>query len=406
MSTFAFQAKTIQGKTIKGTIEAENDIEVRVKLKTRHLIPVKVTQQKSAALNAGSKNITLPWFKGVPAKELQAMTRQLSTLINSGIPILNGISILIGSTQNKNLKKALEDIARRIEDGSDLSDGLAAHPHIFDSSYIGMVRSGEKSGTLDTTFQDIATHIEKSEKIKGKIKSALWYPAIVVCISALVIGVMMVFVIPQFEELFASANMKLPAVTQMVLGLSHFISSYWYLIFAGIIGFGFACITFYKSKPGRKLVDTNLLKLPVFGQLIQKGCLARSCRTFASMLSSGVFALECLEISADTAGNYVIEKAFRDAKDFIVDGGSMTVPFSKNKYIPNMMVQMIGIGEQTGSLDALMTKLATFYEEEVEQLTSALLSLIEPLMIVFLGLIIGFIVVALYLPIFQIAEGF
>ena len=406
MSSFVFQAKTIQGKIIKGIIEAENDIEVRVKLKTQHLIPIKVTQKKSIASGSNSKGINFPWSGGVPPKELQAMTRQLSTLINSGIPILNGISILINSTQNRNLKKTLEDIARRIEDGSDLSDGLAAHPHVFDSSYIGMVRSGEKAGTLDTTFQDIATHIEKSEKIKGKIKSALWYPTIVVAMSALVIGVMMVYVIPQFEELFQQANMELPVVTLLVLNMSHFVSSYWYLIIFAIIAFVFAFITFYKSKPGRQLVDTNLLKLPVFGHLIQKGCLARSCRTFASMLSSGVFALDCLELSADTAGNYMIEKAFRDAKDFITEGGSMTVPFSKNKYIPNMMVQMIGIGEQTGSLDTLMAKLANFYEEEVEQLTSALLSIIEPIMIVFLGLIIGFIVVALYLPIFQIAEGF
>ncbi len=406
MPAFAFQAKTIQGKVIKGTIDAENDIEVRIKLKTQHLIPIKVTQKKSAIPGSGSKGITLPWFQGVPAKELQGMTRQLSTLINSGIPILSGISILKNSTQNKNLKDALSDIANRIEDGSDFSDALAAHPRIFDSSYVSMVHSGEKSGTLDVTFQDIAMHIEKSEKIKGKIKSALWYPVIVVLLSAVVIGVMMVYVIPKFEELFLQANMQLPAVTMMVLTLSHFIVDYWYLIIFGIAVAIFSFIAFYRSEKGRKIVDTGILQLPIFGPLIQKGCLARSCRTFASMLSSGVFALDCLEISADTAGNYMIQKAFRDAKNFIVEGGSMTVPFSKNKYIPNMMVQMIGIGEQTGALDTLMAKLANFYEEEVEQLTSALLSVIEPLMIVFLGLIIGFIVVALYLPIFQIAEGF
>ena len=406
MPAFAFQAKTIQGKVVKGTIDAENDIEVRVKLKTQHLIPIKVTQQKSAIPGSNSKGISLPWFKGVPAKELQAMTRQLSTLINSGIPILNGISILKSSTQNKNLRDALADIARRIEDGSEFSEALAAHPFIFDSSYVSMVRSGEKSGTLDVTFQDIAIHIEKSEKIKGKIKSALWYPAIVVILSAVVIGVMMVYVIPKFEELFLQANMTLPAVTMMVLLASHFVADYWYLIILAIIVAVFAFMAFYRSEKGRKIVDTSVLQLPIFGPLIQKGCLARSCRTFASMLSSGVFALDCLDISADTSGNYAIRKAFKDAKDFIVDGGSMTVPFSKNKYIPSMMVQMIGIGEQTGSLDTLMAKLATFYEEEVEQLTSALLSVIEPLMIVFLGLIIGFIVVALYLPIFQIAEGF
>ena len=406
MAAFAFQAKTIQGKTIKGTIEAENDIEVRVKLKTQHLIPIKVTQKKSIESSSGSKGITLPWGKGVPAKELQAMTRQLSTLINSGIPILNGISILKASTQNANLKTILENIAHRIEDGSDLSAALAAHSHVFDSSYVSMVRSGEKSGTLDVTFQDIAMHIEKAEKIKGKIKSALWYPVIVIIISAVVIGVIMVYVIPKFEELFMQANMQLPAVTMMVLTASHFVAGYWYLILFAIIVFIFGFMAFYKSQKGRKIIDTTLLQIPIFGPLIQKGCLARSCRTFASMLSSGVFALDCLDISADTAGNYMIEKAFKDAKEFIVDGGSMTVPFSKNKYIPNMMVQMISIGEQTGALDTLMAKLANFYEEEVEQLTSALLSIIEPLMIVFLGAIIGFIVVALYLPVFQMAEGF
>ena len=407
MAVFAFQAKTIQGKTIKGTLEAENDLEVRVKLKTQHLIPIKVTQTKSKiSSNSESKGISFSFSKGVPAKELQAMTRQLATLINSGIPILNGISILKGSAQNKNLKTILTDITHRIEDGSDFSAALAAHSHVFDSSYVSMVRSGEKSGTLDVTFQDIAVHIEKAEKIKGKVKSALWYPAIVVIISALVIGVIMVYVIPKFEELFLQANMQLPAVTMMVLGASHFIAGYWYLIILGIIVVIVSFIAFYRSEKGRRIVDTSVLKIPVFGPLVQKGCLARSCRTFASMLSSGVFALDCLDISADTAGNYVIQKAFKDAKEFIVDGGSMTVPFSKNKYIPSMMVQMIGIGEQTGSLDTLMTKLANFYEEEVEQLTSGLLSVIEPVMIVFLGLLIGFIVVALYLPVFQMAEGF
>ena len=222
----------------------------------------------------------------------------------------------------------------------------------------------------------------------------------------MVIGVIMVYVIPQFEELFLQADMELPAMTMMVLAMSHFVANYWYLIIFFIIACIFAFMQFYKSEKGRKIVDTNLLKMPVFGPLVQKGCLARSCRTFSSMLSSGVFALDCLDISADTAGNYVIQKAFKDAKEFVVEGGSMTVPFSKNKYIPAMMVQMIGIGEQTGSLDTLMTKLANFYEEEVEQLTGALLSIIEPVMIVFLGLVVGFIVVALYLPVFQIAEGF
>ena len=404
MPTFAFQAKTIQGKVVKGTLQAKDDTDARVQLKTQHLMPLKVKEKGDK--NPGLGSLTLPGTskkRGIPTKELQAMTRQFATLINAGIPILNSISILISSSKNKHLKSTLINVSDRIMNGSSLSDALSANSHIFDSVYVSMIRAGETAGFLDTSLQSIATYIERAEKIKGKVKSAFWYPASVLVISIIIVAIMMVYVIPKFEELFTQSDMELPVITQFVLNISHFIRDYWYFIILSMIGCVIGMIAFYKSKEGRQFIDSNLLKLPFFGSLIQKSALAKSCRTFASMLSGGVFILDSLDVSGDTSGNFEIQKVFKDARNFVVNGDSITVSFSQNRYIPNMVVQMISIGEQTGSLDVLMQKLATFYEDEVEQSTSGLISLIEPFMIVFLGLTVGFIVISMYLPIFQIA---
>ena len=289
--------------------------------------------------------------------------------------------------------------------GSDLSDALAANSHIFDDSYVNMIRAGEVGGLLDQSLKRIAEYIERVEKLREKVMAALWYPVVVVIISIAVIVVMMVYVIPKFEELFASSGMEIPAMTQFVLNVSHFIRDYWYLLFLAVFLIVVGVISFYRSKYGRKVMDTFFIGLPIVGPLIQKNALARTCRTFSSMLSSGVFVLDSLDISASTAGNYLIQDAFKDAKGAVVEGESLTIPLSKNKYIPNMVVQMIGIGEQTGSLDSLMNKVATFYEDEVEQGVAGVTSTLEPLIIVFLGIVIGFIVVTMYLPIFQLAEG-
>ncbi len=404
MPTFSFQARNMQGKVVKGSIDAENDLEARVKLKSQHLIPLKLKEKAKSNKDI----ISLVGFatkKSISSKELQSSTRQFSTLIDAGIPILQAISILASTTQNRNLKEALLNVHDRIQGGSDLSDALSANSQIFDTAYVSMVKAGETAGALDITLRRIAEYIEKSERIKGKVIAALWYPAGVLIISGVVIAVMMIYVIPKFEELFLSSGMELPAITRFIINTSHFVKDYWYLIILAIIALVVGAINFYQTKNGRILVDSILIQLPLFGTLIQKNALARSCRTFSSMLSSGVFVLDSLDISGNTAGNHFIQEAFKNAKTSIIEGESIIVPFSKNKYIPGMVVQMMGIGEQTGSLDKLMEKLANFYEDEVERSTSGLISTIEPLMIIFLGLIIGFIVISLYLPIFQLSEG-
>lgn len=407
MPTFVFQAKTIQGKVVKGTIDAENDVEVRVRLRTKHLIPTQIKIKKTTDATDIFSSLSLDFLKnkGIPSKELQSTTRQFSTLINAGIPILQSVSILSQSTKNKNLKETLNNVSHRIQSGSDLSDALEAHPHIFDSSYINMVRAGEAGGLLDSSLNRIAEYIERVEKLKGQVKSVLWYPIAVIIISIIVVTVIVVYVIPKFEELFTSSGMDIPAMTQFVIDMSHFIKNFWYLIIIGAIGFVVGIILFYRSEAGRKIMDSLFIGLPVIGPLIQKNALARTCRTFSSMLSSGVFILDSLDIAAKTAGNILIMNAFKDAKQAVIDGESLAVPFSKNKYIPNMVVQMIGIGEQTGNLDELLNKVSNFYEDEVEQGMSAMLSLLEPVLIVCLGGVIGFIVITLYLPIFQLAEG-
>ena len=404
MPKFAFKAKNIQGKFIKGSLEAENDLEARVKLRSQHLIPVKLKLEASK-VKVDFLSFDFLKNRGISSKELQNMTRQFSTLIDAGIPILQSISILTQSTRNKNLKETLGNVSSSIQNGSDLSDALAANSHIFDTSYVNMVRAGEAGGLLDTSLKRISDHIESVEKLKGKVKAALWYPAVVITISIVVIGIMMVYVIPQFEELFASSGTEIPGMTQMVINISHFIQNFWYLIFLAIFAIIIGIIMFYKSAYGRKIMDTLFIGLPILGPLIQKNSLARSCRTFASMLSSGVFVLESLDISANTAGNHLITEALKSAKASVIEGESLTIPLAKNKYIPNMVVQMIGIGEQTGSLDMLMDKVATFYEEEVEYGVSGLTDIMEPVLIVVLGIIIGFIVVCMYLPIFQLGEG-
>jgi type IV pilus assembly protein PilC len=403
MPTFVFQAKALGGKIQKGEIEADSDVDARVKLRAQHLIPVKIFIKGQ---NQGFKFDLSGFKKSVPPKELQIMTRQFSTLINSGIPVMQSMEILANGTKHVTLRESLLEIKTKLEGGRRLADAMDGKKNVFDNLYVNMVRAGEEGGVLDVILNRLATYIEKSVKLKAKITGALWYPAGIMTVAMIVIFAIMTYVIPQFEDLFKSSGKELPWLTQVVIAMSHWVRDFWWLIIGGIAAAIFGTMNFYKSVDGRRKMDAWLIGFPIFGPLLQKGAIARFSRTLSTLLSSGVGIIEALDISAKVCGNSTIEDSLIDAKKSISEGKSIIVPLLKNKYIPDMVVQMIGVGEQTGAMDVMLEKVADFYEDEVDYAVGALTSVMEPLLMVVLGGIIAFLVVAMYLPIFDLASGF
>ncbi len=402
MPLFNYQAKTLDGKNTSGTIEAVTDMEARIKLRAQRLIPIKVAVYERRNYFNKLDNFR----SSVSNKELQVFTRQFATLVNSGIPIVQSIDILGGASKNAMLASGLKKIKEDIEAGKKLAEAMALHPRIFDRLYLNLVRAGEESGSLDIIFERLAVYIEKNAKIKNKITGALYYPAGILTVAFIVIWVILTFVIPKFEELFKSSGQQIPWLTQQVMNVSHMIRDYWYIIFGGIAGAIWSFTSYYKTTAGRAKCDAIFIRAPLFGPLLQKGAIARFSRTFSTMISCGVPILEALDIAARVVGNAVLEKTFLYAKEVISQGKSIVLPLSQEPLIPDMVVQMIGVGEQTGALDTMLSKIADFYEEEVEYAVSALTSMIEPIMMVILGGIIALLVVAMYLPIFNLASGF
>ena len=397
MAKFKYDAKAPNGTAARGEVEAASEGEARVKIRAQRLIPVRVV--------LAERKVVKRQGPGVKAKDLQVFTRQLSTLLGSGVPIVQALDVLARGARSPGLTFALNNIVVEISKGKKLGDCLEDHPKVFDRFYVNMVRAGEESGSLDGILNRLAIYIEKAVKINGKIKGAMIYPIGIVVVSAAVVTLLLVFVIPKFESLFKNGGNELPALTQMVVNASHFLQSYWYLILAGVIGSIFGAKSYYASDEGRKTCDSIFIDIPVFGTLIQKGAVARFTRTLSTLLSSGVGIIEALDISSKTTGNWVLEKALLRAKDAISEGKSLTVPFMKEKYIPNMVTEMCGVGETTGALDQMLGKIADFYEDEVDVAVSALTALMEPMIMVVLGGIIAVLVLAMYLPIFNLAAN-
>lgn len=398
MSIFLFTAKTADGRSVKGEVDAPNEAEARVKLRAQKLIPTKI-QAKSAAGKKSGINVG----GSIPSKDLQIFTRQFATLVNSGIPIVQGINMLADGTKNLTLKASLQAIRDDIAKGKRLAEAMLGFPKIFNHMYCNLVRAGEEGGVLDTILNRLATYIEKAENIKQKVKGALFYPVAILFVAALVIAIIMLKVVPKFEELFKSTGRELPALTQTVIDMSHFIGDYWYLIIASVFGFITLFKFYYSTKEGKLVIDQIMLKIPIFGALVQKSEIAKFSRTLSTLLASGVSLMDALEIASQTVSNQVISDTLQACRHDISEGKSIVSPLAKNKYIPDMVVQMIGVGEQTGALDVMLDKIAVFYEEEVDYAVTAVTSMIEPLMMVFLGGSIAFLVVALYLPIFDLA---
>jgi type IV pilus assembly protein PilC len=402
MSAFLFQAKTPDGKFVKGEVEAASESEARVRIRAQKLTPLKVVAKRGQFQPKAEKK-GFSFGGSVKPKELQVFTRQFATLIGSGVPVVQSLEAMIGPGRSPALNTALKAILAEVGKGRRLAECMKEHPKVFDHMYVNLVHAGEEGGVLDTILNRLATYIEKSVKLKGKITGALFYPAAVILVAGLVIAGIMIFVIPSFVKMFQESGMELPWLTQKVIEASNLFVTYWYVIPVAGFGLPYAFSAYYATADGRKTIDSILIKIPLFGDLIIKGSVARFSRTLSTMLSAGVRIVEALDIAAAVTKQYVIEQVLMQSKDSITKGKTLSEPIKASKVIPDMVGQMIMVGEQTGSLDTMLDKVASFYEEEVETSADALTSVIEPLMMIGLGSIIACLVIAMYLPVFNLA---
>ncbi len=398
MPVYKWVAETRKGRTIRGQLEAPDERAARLQLRRRHL-KVKKIRPKPKDLFADVSFLQ----PKVKTKDLLIFTRQFSTMIDAGLPLVQGLSILAEQNENPTFKKVLQQVTRDVEAGSSLTDAMKKHPRVFDALFVNMVAAGEVGGVLDTILKRLGTHLEKAEKIRSRIKSAFTYPLIVVAIAILVICVILVFVIPVFQEMFSGMGAALPTPTRVVVFLSDFVkSNLHYLVVAAVLLY-WAFRLYRKTERGHRQTDLLALKLPIFGSLLRKVAVTRFARTLATMLSSGVPILDALDIVAKTAGNVVLEEVLSEVRTGIAEGQTIAEPLAETDIFPGMVVQMVAVGEATGALDAMLEKIADFYEEEVDVAVDTLTTMIEPLLMVFLGGAIGGLVISMYLPIFRMA---
>lgn len=403
MPVYTWEGRDAEGKRVSGELAARDPQAVFSLLKSKKITPeIKKIKEKGKGL---SMEIKFPGFgSGVKQKDIVLFTRQFATMIDAGLPIVQGLDILSRQNESPAFKKVLLSVKESVETGGTLADGLRKHPKAFDDLFSNMIEAGEKGGILDIILERLAVYLEKSMKLKREVKTAMIYPGVVIGASFLVTSILLIFVIPTFAELFSEFGAALPLPTQIVLKVSDFFVSYWYLIFGGL-GLGLFMFRRFSATPrGKEVLHPIYLKLPVFGEIIRKVAVARFTRTLGTMISSGVPILDALNICARTAGNSVVEREVLRARVSISEGKSMVEPLSDSVIFPPMVVQMIGVGEQTGALDAMLNKIAQFYEEEVDNAVSSMKQLIEPLMILFLGVLIGGLVIAMYLPIFKLGS--
>lgn len=406
MATYIYQARAISGKIMTGRLDAKDEPDAKIKLRSRQLIPLKLTLVQGGTPKRGELEEALFKFMAprITTKELKLFTRQFSTLINSGINIADCLRILSEGQISSLLKEALLQIRSSIEMGRRLSESMAQHDRVFDSLYINMIRAGEEAGIIDTILMRLSTYIEKNERIKQQVKSALVMPGVIVFVAILVISGILLFIIPKFKEIFEGSGKSLPALTELVLTFSDAFRSKWYIFVLFFGGAGTSLAYYVSTEQGKKDLDVFLIRAPVIGDVVQKSAVARMSRTLSTLLGSGIGLLEAIDIAAKTSGNYVIEKALTECKDAVTSGKPFHVPLARQKDLPMLVGQMVSIGEQSGSLDAMLGKVADFYEEEVENAVRAATQLIEPVLMVGLGLSIAVIMVAMYLPVFTMGD--
>jgi len=403
MPVFAYEARTSAGDIRKGTVEAKDSAAARERLRKMQLSPT--TVKKKGGLLSG--DIPQPAFMKpkVTNKDLVIFVRQFATMIDSGLPLVQCLEIQAAQASNPTLREELAVIKDAVESGSTFADALKKYPKTFDELFQNLVAAGEIGGILDTILNRLAAFLEKADKLRRQIKGAMSYPVIVICVAGIVIALLLIKVVPTFEKMFEEFGGALPAPTQVVIDLSNFLLANGIYLFAGIVGFFFVARTFVRTTKGRFITDAVVLKLPVFGDLLIKVAVARFCRTLGTMVSSGVPILEGLDICSRTAGNKVIERAVIGAKDAISEGRDIATPLAESKVFPAMVTQMISVGESTGALDIMLNKIADFYEDEVDQAVENLTSMMEPMIMAFLGVVVGGFVIAMYMPIFSMASN-
>ncbi len=398
--SFAYKVRDRQGKLVTGTLEAESVAVVAGKLRQMGYVPVSIESGETKSLQ---RDLKIPYFSGrIKLKEVAVFSRQFATMINSGLTLLRSLSILAEQTTNAELARIIGEVRRDVERGSSLSVALAKHPKAFSRLYVSMVRSGETGGSLDSVLTRLATTIEKQVELRRKVKSAMTYPVVVGIIVVLILIAMLLFVVPMFKGMYGDLNAKLPAPTLVLLAVSNGFKKFFPLVFLGAGAGLWAARRYVKTPAGRRRLDAFKLRAPVFGQLAHKTALARFSRSLAALVRAGVPILDALEIVAETAGNVIVAEAAADTQAAVKAGDSLARPLENHPVFPPMVTQMIAVGEETGALDELLEKIADFYDSEVEATVEALTSLIEPLLIVVMGLAVGGMVIALYMPMFSI----
>jgi type IV pilus assembly protein PilC len=400
MPIYKWEGKTAKGAIKKGEMEAPNEAAIRIHLRQQNIIPTKIVSKGTEI------KISLPFFKKkVKQRSIAIFTRQLATMIDAGLPLVQSLEILSSQQESKVFKNIIREIREDVEGGSTFAGALKKHPATFNELYTNLVIAGEEGGILDSILTRLSSYIEKSEALKKKVKSALVYPAVIMTVAVGVVMILMLFVIPVFETMFKSAGQTLPLPTLIVLTLSKLIKKYVIIIIPALILLFYLLKKYHQTESGRAVIDSLLLKLPVFGMLLKKIAVARFSRTLGTLISSGVPILDGLNIVSRTSGNRIIETAILNARASIREGETIADPLNRGGIFPPMVIQMISVGESTGALDSMLSKIADFYEEEVDIAVGNLTSLLEPFLMVFLGVVIGGVVISMYLPIFQMASA-
>ncbi len=395
MATFTYTARSFAGEMRTATLEAQSRDDVIAQLRRQRLNVVKIDEATPKKPRRGH----------IKMRDIVILTRQFSTMINAGLPLVQAMTILAEQSENKTLSEIMRKVVFDVESGNTVADALGKHPQAFSNLYVNMVAAGEAGGILDTILMRLATFMEKNDALIRKVKGAMIYPGVIMTVAALAVTVLLIFVIPVFENLFSSAGLALPLPTRIVMGASRFLKGYWWVVLAGIGTAVFLFRRYAATSNGRLKIDQILLRIPVLGDVLRKSAVSRFTRTLGTLVSSGVSILDGLEITAKTAGNRVVQDAIMESRSSIAGGDTIAAPLKKSGVFPPMVISMISVGEQTGGLDEMLSKIADFYDDEVDSAVSNLLSLLEPIMIVFLGAVVGGMVVAMYLPIFDMINA-
>src|SRR5687767_10416874 len=394
MASFMYTARDAKGELKSATVEATSREEAISQLKKQRLNVIKIDEaaRKKKPGKVGMRDIVI-------------FTRQFSTMINSGLPLVQAMGILAEQSENPNLREITKQVVFDVESGNTVADALRKHPSAFSELYVNMVAAGEAGGILDTILMRLAVFMEKNDALVRKVKGAMIYPGVIMTVAAGAIIVLLVFVIPTFQRMFAEVGIPLPLPTRIVIGMSQLLQSYWWAIGGAVIGLFYIVKQYYATQDGKLVIDRLMLKAPVLGDVLRKSAVSRFTRTLGTLIGSGVSILDGLEITAKTSGNRVIQDAIMESRTSIAGGETISAPLKKSQVFPPMVISMINVGEQTGGLDEMLSKIADFYDEEVDAAVSGLLALMEPVMIVFLGIVVGGMVVAMYLPIFDMVNA-